>query len=113
MEVGALRLSAWGARHVPVLLQTEAAECALACLAMVVAAHGHRTDLATLRQRFSLSLKGATMADLVRMAGELRFNPRAVRVDPEQLVQLDLPCVLHWNLNHFVVLTEVKGSTGT
>jgi len=113
MEVGALRLSAWGARHVPVLLQTEAAECALACLAMVVAAHGHRTDLATLRQRFSLSLKGATMADLVRMAGELRFNPRAVRVDPEQLVQLDLPCVLHWNLNHFVVLTEVKGATVT
>jgi len=95
------------------LLQTEAAECALACLAMVVAAHGHRTDLPTLRQRFSLSLKGATMADLVRMAGELRFNPRAVRVDPEQLVQLDLPCVLHWNLNHFVVLTEVKGATVT
>jgi ATP-binding cassette subfamily B protein RaxB len=113
MFVDALRLSPWGAQRVPVLLQTEAAECALACLAMVVAAHGHRTDLPTLRQRFSLSLKGATMADLVRMAGELRFNPRAVRVDPEQLVQLDLPCVLHWNLNHFVVLTEVKGATVT
>ncbi len=95
------------------LLQTEAAECALACLAMVVGAHGHRTDLATLRQRFSLSLKGATMADLVRMAGELHFNPRALRVEPPQLEQLALPCVLHWDLNHFVVLTEVKGNTVT
>ena len=95
------------------LLQTEAAECALACLAMVVGAHGHRTDLATLRQRFSLSLKGATMADLVRMAGELHFNPRALRVEPPQLEQLALPCVLHWDLNHFVVLTEVRSNSVT
>jgi ATP-binding cassette, subfamily B, bacterial CvaB/MchF/RaxB len=111
MRADALRLSPFGSRRVPMLLQTEAAECALACLAMVVGAHGHRTDLATLRQRFSLSLKGATMADLVRMAGELRFNPRALRVEPPQLEQLALPCVLHWDLNHFVVLTEVKGNT--
>jgi ATP-binding cassette, subfamily B, bacterial CvaB/MchF/RaxB len=113
MRVDALRLSPFGRPSVPVLLQSEAAECALACLAMVVAAHGHRTDLPTLRQRFSLSLKGATMADLVRMAGELRFNARALRVEPEQLQQLALPCVLHWDLNHFVVLTEVRGSTAT
>jgi ATP-binding cassette, subfamily B, bacterial CvaB/MchF/RaxB len=113
MRADALRLSPFGSRRVPMLLQTEAAECALACLAMMVGAHGHRTDLATLRQRFSLSLKGATMADLVRMAGELRFNPRALRVEPQQLEQLALPCVLHWDLNHFVVLTEVKGNTAT
>lgn len=113
MSVDALQLSPFGTRRVPLLLQTEAAECVLACLAMVAAAHGHRTDLPTLRQRFSLSLKGATMADLVRMAGELRFNPRALRVEPDQLQQLVLPCVLHWDLNHFVVLTEVRGGTVT
>lgn len=103
----------FGARRVPVVLQTEAAECALACLAMAAAAHGHRTDLPTLRQRFSLSLKGATMADLVRMAGDLKFNPRALRAEPEQLAQLALPCVLHWDLNHFVVLTAVRGNVAT
>ncbi|MDH4061804.1 MAG: cysteine peptidase family C39 domain-containing protein, partial [Aquincola sp.] len=115
MLAGRLNLSLFGlgGRRVPVLLQSEAAECALACLAMVVAAHGHRTDLPTLRQRFSLSLKGATMADLVRMAAELRFNPRALRLEPEQLEQLVLPCVLHWDLNHFVVLTEVQGRVVT
>ena len=113
---GALNLSlaGWfGAQRVPIMLQTEAAECALACLAMIASAHGHRTDLPTLRQRFSLSLKGATMADLVRMAGDLKFNPRALRAEPDQLVQLALPCVLHWDLNHFVVLTAVRGNTVT
>ncbi len=109
-----LSLSGWfGAQRVPVILQTEAAECALACLAMIAGAHGHRTDLPTLRQRFSLSLKGATMADLVRMAGDLKLNPRALRAEPDQLVQLALPCVLHWDLNHFVVLTAVRGNTVT
>ena len=103
----------FGAHRVPVVLQTEAAECALACLAMVAAAHGHHTDLPTLRQRFSLSLKGATMADLVRMAGDLKFNPRALRAEPDQLEQLALPCVLHWDLNHFVVMTAVRGNTVT
>jgi ATP-binding cassette, subfamily B, bacterial CvaB/MchF/RaxB len=97
-----------GLKRVPMVLQTEAAECGLACLAMVVAAHGHDTDLPTLRTRFSLSLKGATMADLVRMAGDLQFNPRALRAELEHLSQLAVPCILHWDLNHFVVLAEVK-----
>ena len=44
---------------------------------------------------------------------DLRFNPRALRVEPEQLQQLVLPCVLHWDLNHFVVLTEVRGGSVT
>ncbi|HSV69500.1 MAG TPA: peptidase domain-containing ABC transporter [Methylibium sp.] len=98
----------FGARRLPMLLQTEAAECGLACLAMVAAHHGLRTDLATLRQRFSLSLKGATLADLVRMAGEMQLTTRPLRAELEHLPQLQTPCILHWDLNHFVVLAEVK-----
>ena len=110
----ALSWSSWfGARSTPLVLQTEAAECALACLAMVAGAHGHSVDLPTLRQRFSLSLKGATMADLVRMAGAMQMHPRALRAEPDQLAQLALPCILHWDLNHFVVLTAVRGNTVT
>ena len=110
----ALSWASWfGARSTPLVLQTEGAECALACLAMVAGAHGHRVDLPTLRQRFSLSLKGATMADLVRMAGAMQMHPRALRAEPDQLAQLALPCILHWDLNHFVVLTAVRGNTVT
>lgn len=102
----------WSGSAVPMVLQTEAAECGLACLAMVAAHHGLRSDLATLRARFSLSLKGATLADLVRIAGALQLNARPLRAELEHLPQLELPCILHWDLNHFVVLREVKRVRG-
>lgn len=105
--LGGLRTGLFTQR-LPMLLQTEAAECGLACLAMVAAYHGLRSDLQTLRRRFTLSLKGATMVDLVRMADALQLNARALRVELDQLDQLVLPCVLHWDLNHFVVLKEVR-----
>jgi ATP-binding cassette subfamily B protein RaxB len=108
-------MSLWGdarlgaRQRVPVVLQTEAAECGLACLAMVAAAHGLDSDLPTLRERFSLSLKGVTLADLVRMAEGLQLGARAVRAELEQMRQLQLPCVLHWDMNHFVVLVGWRG----
>jgi ATP-binding cassette subfamily B protein RaxB len=104
--VRALRIG-FGRPGTPVILQSEAAECGLACLAMVAASHGLHVDLATLRQRFSISLKGATMADLAAMAHAMRLQPRAVRAEPDQLDQLPLPAVLHWDFNHFVVLVKV------
>ena len=97
-----------GGPRLPMVLQTEAAECGLACMVMIAAHHGLRSDLPTLRQRFSMSLKGATMADLVRLAGNLQLNARALRAEMEHLPELVLPCVLHWDLNHFVVLKEVS-----
>jgi ATP-binding cassette subfamily B protein RaxB len=96
------------AGRVPVVLQTEAAECGLACLAMVAGAHGLHTDLAALRRRFSLSLKGVTLADLMRMADALQLQSRALRAELGELAQLQTPCILHWDLNHFVVLVSVR-----
>ena len=65
------------ARRTPVILQAEAAECGLACVAMVAGYHGHRIDLATLRARHAISLRGSTLADLMRLAGQLN-SPRAL-----------------------------------
>jgi len=96
-----------GPQRLPLILQTEAAECGLACLAMLTAHHGLRTDLPSLRRRFSLSLKGVTMADLVRMAGAMQLSGRPLRAELDQLRQLQLPCVLHWDFNHFVVLKSI------
>ncbi|BBD81056.1 colicin V secretion ABC transporter ATP-binding protein [Aerosticca soli] len=89
------------------LLQTEAAECGLACLAMVANYHGHDMDLASLRRRFVASLKGVTLARLMEMAGKLGFVCRPLKLDLDDLAQLRTPCVLHWDLNHFVVLKRV------
>ncbi len=99
-------------RRVPLVLQSEAAECGLACLAMVAGAHGQGIGLPELRRRFPLSLKGATLADLVRVAGSLQFQPRALRADLQHLAQLSMPCVLHWDLNHFVVLVSLRRGVG-
>jgi len=103
----------FGGARVPMILQTEAAECGLACLAMVASALGHRVDLPTLRQRFSLSTQGVTMADLVRMADALQLQSRALRAELEHLEQLQQPCVLHWDMNHFVVLVAVRRGVAT
>ncbi len=93
----------WSHR-LPVMLQTEAAECGLACLAMIASYHGHDVDLAGLRRRFSTSLKGVTLARVMEMAGQLGFTCRPLKLDLDELPQLRTPCVLHWDLNHFVVL---------
>lgn len=86
---------------------TEAAECGLASLAMVANALGYRCTLAELRQRFSLSLKGATLAHLIELGGRLGLQGRALRLEMAELDQLATPCILHWDLNHFVVLAKV------
>lgn len=88
--------------------QSQAAECGLACLAMVADHHGHRTGLRELRQRFQLSLKGASLTRLVGIAQTLGFQSRALRLELTDLDKLRLPCVLHWDLNHFVVLSKVR-----
>ena len=94
-------------RRLPLFLQTEAAECGLASLGMIAWFHGHRIDLAGLRRRFTVSLKGATLAYLMQVASRLHMAPRPLRLELEELARLRMPCILHWDLNHFVVLKSV------
>ncbi len=94
----------------PLILQTEATECGLACLGMVAGYHGFRTDLPTLRRRFQISLKGATLSNLMQIAKRMELQTRALKLDLKNLPELRLPCVLHWNFNHFVVLKEVRAN---
>ncbi len=95
-------------RRLPLILQTEASECGLACIAMIAGYHGHRTDLARLRRRFPGTLKGTTLQTLMRTADELGLNTRAVRLDMEDLSRLRRPAILHWAFRHFVVLKSVR-----
>ena len=107
MNLGLKQLEfGWGSRT-PVILQVEAAECGLACLAMIMGHYGNQIDLATLRRRYSVSVKGVSLRDLVTTADKVGLSTRAVRLDMDDLQNLRLPCVLHWSMNHFVVLTKV------
>ncbi|MEW6437107.1 MAG: peptidase domain-containing ABC transporter [Pseudomonadota bacterium] len=94
-------------RRLPVILQSEAAECGLACLAMILAFHGHPIDLTLLRRRYAISLKGTTLRHLMEIASATGLAVRALRLEIPDLSRLRLPCVLHWDLNHFVVLEKI------
>lgn len=89
------------------VFQTEAAECGLACLAMIAGHHGLNVDMPALRQRFSLSLRGTTLNHIIRFAGALDLTGRPLRVELEDLDCLKTPCILHWKMDHFVVLKNV------
>ncbi|MFN3703505.1 peptidase domain-containing ABC transporter [Thermomonas sp.] len=95
------------------ILQSEATECGLASMAMAAGAHGLQLSLAELRQRFPLSLKGAKLSQLIHVAQQLGFQTRPLRLDMDDLGKLKLPCILHWDFNHFVVLAKVGRSKVT
>ncbi len=98
-----------GFRHsVPVVHQTESSECGLACLAMICGHYGKNIDLISLRQQFNLSARGATLAGINGIAGQLGMTTRALSLDLGEMGSLKKPCILHWNFNHFVVLVSVR-----
>jgi ATP-binding cassette, subfamily B, bacterial CvaB/MchF/RaxB len=97
-----------GRGFLPVIRQTEAAECGLACLAMVAFYDGHRTDMNSLRRRYAVSLNGVTLRDLMEIAAHLGLACRPLRIEVDHLYQLRLPAILHWDMDHFVVLKACK-----
>lgn len=101
------RLNLGVSNRLPVILQTEASECGLACLAMIACHFGFASDFSQLRARFGISLKGATMREIVRIGDAMGFVTRPLRLELDELKHLRLPCILHWDLNHFVVLARV------
>lgn len=100
----------FGKKRVCMQLQGEAAECGIACLAMIATWHGHRIDLPALRSRFGFSLKGCNLAELARCAEILQLSSRPLRLELDEFSQLPVPCILHWDLNHFVVLAGRRGT---
>src|SRR3569833_1653562 len=93
--------------HLPVIQLAEAAECGLACLAMVASYFGFCVDLNTLRRRYPASLNGVTLRALIQVASHLHLLGRPLRFELAHLRQLKLPAILHWDLSHFVVLKSV------
>jgi len=97
-------------REVPLILQSEAPECGIACVAMVASYHGFRTDLSAMRLRLAPSMKGVTLKHIAAIAETMKLAARGVQAPLTALGQLRLPAILHWDMNHFVVLTKVSGN---
>ena len=95
--------------RVRLVRQTEVAECGLASLTMIANYHGLDIDLGTMPRRYWPSLRGAPLRALINLADQIGLTPRAVKLPLEELGNLHMPAVLHWDMNHYVVLEAVKG----
>jgi ATP-binding cassette subfamily B protein RaxB len=95
-------------KQLPLVLQSEAAECGLACLVMICRYHQYDIDLFSLRQKYGISSQGATLALLIKLASQLGLESRPLALDLDELHLLRRPCILHWNMNHFVVLVAIR-----
>ena len=96
-------------KSTPLILQAEVAECGLASMAMIASYHGHQLDMPAMRKNFSANLKGMSLHQLIELGDSLGLASRALQCPIYEVHKLATPCVLHWDLNHFVVLTQVLG----
>lgn len=91
-----------------VILQSEASECGLSSIAMIANHFGYKTDMNHMRQKFPQTLKGTTLKQLIDIAAAINLSARALKLEVSDLTKLTMPCVIHWDMNHFVVLKQVS-----
>ncbi|MBW4763335.1 peptidase domain-containing ABC transporter [Prevotella melaninogenica] len=93
----------------PYYNQLDAMDCGPSCLRMVAKYYGKSYTLQTLRERCFLSREGVSMLGISDAAEYIGFRTIGVRISFEQLIEEgNLPCILHWNQNHFVVCYRIK-----
>lgn len=88
--------------------QHDSMECGVACLSMICRYHGIRYDMDELSELCSLSAEGVSLLALRKTADKIGFDTISSRASVEDLIPDMLPCILHWNQNHFVVLYKVS-----
>ena len=98
-------------QRLPIVLQDEIAECGHACVAMISNFWGHELDLNALRRMNKPSQQGVSLLTIKELFENLGFTTRALRVSLEEIRQIKTPAILHWNMNHFVVLKKIKKNT--
>ncbi|MDO5132360.1 MAG: NHLP family bacteriocin export ABC transporter peptidase/permease/ATPase subunit [Eubacteriales bacterium] len=99
-----------GVAKVPVVMQLEALECGAAALAMVMAYYGKWVPLEQVRVDCGVSRDGSKAKNIYLAAENYGFTVKAYRMDPETIRDNgEYPCIIHWNMNHFVVLDGFRG----
>lgn len=93
----------------PTIFQMEATECGAASLSMIFAYFGKFLPLEQMRIETGVSRDGCNAGNIMRAAKRFGLECRGFRREPEALKTIQLPCIIHWNFNHFVVFEGFKG----
>lgn len=96
---------------VPVIMQMEAAECGAACLCMVLAGYGKWLPLEQVRLACGVSRDGSNAANLLKAARGYGLKAKGYRTTLVGIQKMRFPLIIHWNFNHFVVLSGFKKKT--
>lgn len=92
--------------------QFDSMDCAPACLCMIANAYGKNYTLQYLRENSYITKDGVSLLGLVQAAEAIGFDTIPCKLTDVEIMneELSLPCILHWNNNHFVVLRKIKRS---
>ena len=95
-------------KHFPFYLQHDSMQCGATCLRMICKYYGKEIPIILLSKFCSATTEGVSLLGINTVASNLKLQAYSGRLDIESLCQAPLPCILHWNQNHFVVLYKVK-----
>lgn len=97
--------------NTPTVYQMEATECGAASLAMILAYWKCYVPLEQLRIDTGVSRDGCNAWNILRGAKKYGLEAHGYRMEPKALMTKEMPCIIHWNFNHFVVLEGFRGKT--
>ena len=99
--------------HFPNYLQLDAMHCGPTCLRIIAKYYGRSYSLQTLRDKSFITRQGVSMLGISDAAESIGFRTQGLRITLDRLIEdMPLPCILHWNQNHFVVCYEITGKEG-
>lgn len=95
-------------KKTPTVFQMEATECGAASLSMIFSYYGKYLPLEQMRIEVGVSRDGCNAGNMMRAAKKFGLECKGFRKEPEALREFEMPCIIHWNFNHFVVLEGFK-----
>jgi NHLM bacteriocin system ABC transporter peptidase/ATP-binding protein len=95
------------AKKVPLVIQMEALECGAACLCMIANHYGKWVKLPQVRKDCGVSRDGSVAKNILAAGRDYGFEAAGYRLEPSDLTDIQMPAIIHWNFNHFVVLTKI------